>query len=55
MVTQAGYPLPAYRFAGTGSKRVREEYLQAVRRGYDQRYEALARFFEGAVLLRDAL
>ena len=55
MVTQAGYPLPAYRFAGTGSKRVREEYLQAVRRGYDQRYEDLARFFEDAVLVRETL
>lgn len=55
MVTQAGYPLPAYRFAGAGSKRVREEYLQAVRRGYDQRYDVLARFFEEAVLLRETL
>jgi cell filamentation protein len=55
MITQAGYPLPAYRFAGTGSKRVREEYLQAVRRGYDQRYEDLARFFEDAVLVRETL
>ena len=55
MVSQAGHPLPAYRFAGTGSQRVRGEYLEAVRQGYDQRYEALARFFEAAVLLRESL
>lgn len=55
MITQARYPLPAYRFAGKGSQRVRAEYLEAVRRGYDQRYETLARFFEEAVLLRGAL
>ena len=55
MISQAGYPLPAYHFAGKGSGRVREEYLEGVRQGYDQRYEALARFFEEAVLLREAL
>jgi len=55
MVTQAWYPLPAYHFAGKGSRRVRAEYLEAVRQGYDQRYEALARFFEEAVLLREVL
>jgi len=55
MITQAGYPLPAYRFAGRGSTSVRAEYLQAVRKGYDQCYETLARFFEEAVRLRDAL
>jgi len=55
MVTQAGCPLPAYHFAGPGSRRVREDYLAAVRSGYDQRYEALARFFETAILLRDTL
>jgi cell filamentation protein len=55
MTTQAGYPLPAYRFAGSGSWRVRAEYLEAVRRGYDQRYETLARFFEEAILLREVL
>ncbi len=55
MITQAGYPLPAYRFAGIGSRRVRAEYLEAVRKGYDQRYETLAGFLEEAVLLREAL
>jgi len=55
MVTQAGYPLPAYAFAGPGSRRVREEYLQAVKRGYDQHYKALARFFTDAVLMRGPL
>jgi len=55
MLTQAGYPLPAYHFAGKGSRRARAEYLEAVRQGYDQRYEALARFFEEAVLLREVL
>jgi hypothetical protein len=34
---------------------VRAEYLEAVRRGYDQRYETLARFFEEAILLREVL
>ena len=52
MLTQAGYPLPAYRFAGKGSRRVRAAYLEAVRSGYAQDYEALASFFEEAVLLR---
>jgi cell filamentation protein len=55
MITQAGYPLPAYRFAGKGSHRVRAEYLEAVRKGYDQRFEALADFFEEAILLRESL
>ena len=55
MITQAGYPLPAYRFAGKRSRRVRAEYLEAVRSGYDQCYDALADFFERAVLLRAAL
>ncbi len=30
MITQAGYPLPAYRFAGTGSRGVRAEYLKRI-------------------------
>ncbi len=36
-------------------REAREVILEAVRQGYDQRYEALARFFEEAVLLRETL
>jgi cell filamentation protein len=55
MLIQAGYPLPAYRFAGNGSRKVRAEYLDAVRLGYEQEYQALSRFFEEAVFLRESL
>lgn len=54
MSAQAGYPAPAYGFAGRGSKRRREEYLAAVKRGYLEDYLPLARFFEAAVLRRGA-
>jgi cell filamentation protein len=55
MLTQAGFPLPAYRFEGKGSRKIRAQYLYAVQRGYQQDYNHLARFFEEAVKLRETL
>ena len=52
MAIQAGYPAPAYGFSGRESKRRRAKYLAAVKRGYRQDYEPLARFFEEAILRR---
>jgi hypothetical protein len=37
---------------GSGSKRVREQNLQAVINGYAQDYDDLARFFERAIEAR---
>lgn len=49
MAIQAGYPAPAYGFLGRGSKTQREQYLDAVKRGYVQDYARLTHFFFEAV------
>ncbi|MBU2497926.1 MAG: Fic family protein [Proteobacteria bacterium] len=49
MALQADYPMPEYRFSGRGSVKERERYLEAVRRGYQKDYEALALFFVEAI------
>ena len=45
MALQADYPMPEYRFSGRGSVKERERYLEAVKKGYQMDYEALALFF----------
>jgi cell filamentation protein len=55
MAMQAGFPIPAYRFEGRASRKVREDYLLSVVKGYAQDYEDLARFFERAIRLREIL
>ncbi len=52
MSLQAGFPLPKYDFAGRGAKSRQENYLDAVKRGYLQDYEALAGFFAEAITRR---
>lgn len=52
MSLQAGFPLPKYDFAGRGAKSRQENYLDAVKRGYLQDYEPLARFFAEAITRR---
>lgn len=52
MCAQAGLPLPAYAFSGTGSGTNRARYLAAVIAGYGEDYEDLADFFETAVRRR---
>lgn len=52
MAIQANYPAADYGFSGRGSRKRRAEYLIAVRRGYLEEYEPLARFFEEAILRR---
>lgn len=49
MALQAGYPLPAYKFIGSGSGSEKKRYLEAVKRGYLKDYRALADFFVSAV------
>ncbi len=49
MSLQAGYPVPDYGFAGRGSKRRQERYLQAVKRGYLRDYDGLVDFLREAV------
>jgi cell filamentation protein len=49
MAMQAGLPALDYGFVGRGSRARRLRYLQAVRLGYDRRYEPLARFLAQAV------
>ena len=49
MALQAGWPLPQYAFAGPGSRREREAYIEAVKQGYLTRYDLLADFFRAAV------
>ena len=53
MAAQAGYPAPAYRFSGRGSKKRRADYLLAVQQGYVENYLPLARFFAEAILRRE--
>ena len=45
MALQAGLPAPDYGFIGRGSRKKSATYLEAVRKGYVQDYEALAAFF----------
>lgn len=52
MSLQAGFPLPKYNFAGRGANRRQENYLEAVKRGYLQDYEPLAKFFAEAITRR---
>jgi cell filamentation protein len=49
MALQAGYPLPAYGFAGRGSTAESRRYLGAVKRGYVKDYCPLADFFADAI------
>jgi cell filamentation protein len=49
MALQAGLPAPDYGFSGRGSTARRTDYLDAVKKGYMQDYEPLARFFEDAL------
>ncbi len=49
MALQAGWPLPQYAFAGPGSRREREAYIEAVKQGYLTRYDLLTDFFRAAV------
>ena len=49
MALQAGFPLPAYRFAGRGSTAEKGRYLDAVKRGYVKDYRPLAGFFADAI------
>jgi cell filamentation protein len=49
MAQQADYPAPLMRFEGRGSQQERERYLNAVKRGYLQDYDALADFFREAI------
>lgn len=48
MAAQAGLPLPDYGFIGEDSDKQKEDYLQAVIKGYGQDYEPLACFFAAA-------
>ena len=48
MFTQAGLPLPDYDFGGREAKKLRDEYLRAVLKGYGQDYSDLAGFLEQA-------
>jgi Fic family protein len=49
MALQAGLPWPQYAFAGPGSRRERERYLEAVKQGYLLRFDALTDFFRAAI------
>jgi cell filamentation protein len=49
MALQAGFPAPAYGFAGRRAGARRKQYMEAVRAGYLQDYDALTRFFAEAV------
>ena len=49
MALQAGLPMPSYGFTGRGSKARKENYLEAVKRGYLGDYEALASVFLEAI------
>lgn len=57
MAVQAGYAPPRFAFRGRGGRRNQSLYLDAVKRGYLQDYEALAGFFREAIerRLRDSL
>lgn len=52
MAVQAGYPLPAFRFAGKHSKKESQDYLVCVQQGYAQDYLPLADFFMNAIRRR---
>lgn len=49
MAMQAGYAPPRFEFRGRGGRRNQSLYLEAVKRGYLQDYEALATFFREAI------
>lgn len=49
MVLQAGLPTPDYGFTGRGGRARQSKYLDAVKAGYLQNYEALADFFLEAI------
>jgi cell filamentation protein len=49
MAFQAGLPAPDYAFLGRDAKGRRAAYLEAVRKGYVQDYEALTAFFVTAL------
>jgi cell filamentation protein len=49
MFAQARMPLPDYGFVGKGSRKWRENYLEAVIKGYYQDYSDLVFFFETAL------
>jgi len=51
---QADLPDPAYGLVGKNSRRQRERYLQAVRQGYDEEYDALTEFFAEALVRADS-
>jgi cell filamentation protein len=53
MFTQAGFPVPDYRFVGRGSTASRQAYLEAVSQGYLQNYLPLGSFFVEAVRRRE--
>ncbi len=46
---QAGFPLPSYRLSGPGSKPRQQQYLNAVKSGYQQDYARLTAFFVEAI------
>ena len=46
MFVQAGMTIPDYGFIGRGAKKRRDEYLNAVIKGYYRDYSDLASFFE---------
>jgi cell filamentation protein len=50
MALQAGHPLPAYAFAGRGSRAERARYLNAVIQGYRTNYAPLTDFFAAAIV-----
>jgi cell filamentation protein len=49
MALQSGYPTPLYIFEGRGSVREKEQYINAVRKGYVMEYQPLAELFEEAM------
>jgi cell filamentation protein len=49
MAMQAGYAPPRFEFRGRGGRRNQSLYLEAVKRGYLQDYEALTGFFREAI------
>ncbi len=49
MFAQAGFTAPDYGFSGRSSRRNRDEYLAAVKRGYLQDYAPLTAFFTAAL------